>query len=484
MIVTHRRDLPLVRELGSGVDSLKSFERLRSMGGVIFLDSAMTHGELGRYSFIAADPFREFLLPARRNVTPADGEPFAELQAALQAFKTETSPDLPPFQGGAAGLFGYGLGRYLERLPSGADDPFEIPDLAVGFYDWVLAVDHVRDRAWIISQGFPEMDPSRRTQRAEERIRAVLEALDSPAAVPEPPTNSADIPPGGFRRSHALSDLPDLLSNFSRAGYLVALERAIEYIHAGDIFQVNLSQQLIHPQQMSSVELYRRLRERNPAPFAAFFEPAGRSFALASASPERFLSCDPSGRVETRPIKGTRRRRTLSEADFFVREELRESAKDRSENVMIVDLLRNDLSRVCRAGSVTVPQLFKVESFPSVHHLVSVVRAQLEPDRGPLDLLRAAFPGGSITGAPKIRAMEIIHELEPAERGAYCGSLGYIGFDGAMDTSILIRTVTCSRGWFHFPVGGGIVAASSPEREYEETLDKARGIVWALEPDA
>jgi para-aminobenzoate synthetase component I len=244
-----------------------------------------------------------------------------------------------------------------------------------------------------------------------------------------------------------------------------------------DVFQVNLSQRLLHPARASSVELYCRLRERNPAPFAGYF--ACDDWAVVSASPERFVSVR-DGEVETRPIKGTRRRRIEPEADLYTRDELRESEKDQAENVMIVDLLRNDLSRVCAPGTVRVPQLCAVETYETVQHLVSEIRGRLAPSHDVWDLLRAAFPGGSITGAPKVRAMEIIAELEPTVRGPYCGSLFYAGFDGTLDSSILIRTFTCRHGWVQCPVGGGIVAQSDPEDEYDETLHKAEGMLRAL----
>ncbi|HEX2473916.1 MAG TPA: anthranilate synthase component I family protein, partial [Lacipirellulaceae bacterium] len=236
---------------------------------------------------------------------------------------------------------------------------------------------------------------------------------------------------------------------------------------------------LLHRATSSPIDLYCRLRERNPAPFAGYLD--GGNWQIASASPERFVRID-DGHVETRPIKGTRARARRPEADLFAGDELRASDKDRAENVMIVDLLRNDLSRTCRPESVHVSQLCGLETYEYVQHLVSVVEAQLRDDATPSDLLRTSFPGGSVTGAPKIRAMEIIAEVEPTVRGAYCGSLGYIGLDGRMDTSILIRTITASRGWWQLPVGGGIVAQSNPRAEYEETWHKAAGMLRALRP--
>jgi para-aminobenzoate synthetase component 1 len=277
--------------------------------------------------------------------------------------------------------------------------------------------------------------------------------------------------------AYPLPQLPGLSSKFSRGQYLAAVCRAVEYVHAGDCFQVNLSQRLLHPTALPPLKLYRRLRERNPAPFAGYLDLG--DFAVASASPERFVRVE-GGEVETRPIKGTRPRGPTPEEDRVRAAELLHSEKDRAENVMIVDLLRNDLGRVCAYGSVRVAALCRLESYPTVHHLVSEVRGRLRPGLGPVDLLRASFPGGSVTGAPKVRAMEIIAELEPTARGPYCGCLGYVGFDGSADTNILIRTFTVGKGWVQFPVGGGIVADSRPVGEYEETLHKAEGLLRAL----
>jgi para-aminobenzoate synthetase component 1 len=268
-----------------------------------------------------------------------------------------------------------------------------------------------------------------------------------------------------------------LTSNFSREAYLRAVERIAEYIAAGDVFQANLSQRLLYPLREDPVELYARLRRCNPAPFAGYF--GGRDWVLVSASPERFIAAR-DGNVETRPIKGTRQRRSGAEADLFTRDELRESLKDQAENVMIVDLMRNDLSRVCAPGSIRVPRLCTVETYETVQHLVSEIRGRLDPRNTGWDVLRAVFPGGSITGAPKVRAMEIIAELEPTVRGPYCGSMFYLGFDGRMDSSILIRTAVCRAGWIQCSVGGGIVIGSDPQSEYEETLHKAAGMLRAL----
>jgi para-aminobenzoate synthetase component 1 len=480
---------PLVEEVPPWHDPWSACQRLAHLPGLLYLDSAAYHPDFGRYSFVTADPF--LWLEARGasvriGIPTPDGtwsfrqergDPFAILSRHLAAFTAERVPELPPFQGGAAGLFGYDLCHHVERLPRPRHDEFGVPDLAVGFYDWVLAYDQA-GLAWLISTGLPEPRPRQRVRRAQARLRQIQELLrteERPASrvgVSLPPLRRGDLAPAYPMPGHA-----DLLSNFDRNGYLRAVQRAIDYIHAGDCFQVNLSQRLLAPARLPPLELYGRLWERNPAPFAGYFDLG--DFVIASASPERFLKVT-GGEVETRPIKGTRPRGATPEEDEANRRELLASPKDRAENVMIVDLLRNDLGRVCSYGSVRVEAVCRLETYRYVHHLVSEVRGRLRLGLGPVELLRAAFPGGSVTGAPKVRAMEIIAELEPTSRGPYCGCLGYIGFDGSMDTNLLIRTFTIGRGWVQFPVGGGIVADSTPEAEYAETLHKAEGLLRAL----
>jgi para-aminobenzoate synthetase component 1 len=454
-------------------------QQLVSLPRLVFFDSALQHPSLGRYSFVAADPF--VWLCARGNQTTASDEarprqpadPFAALAEYLQRFALARLPGLPPFQGGAAGLFGYDLCHHIEELPRPRCDEFQVPDLAIGLYDWVIAFDHLQNRAWIISTGLPETGRYRRLH-ARNRWAEIKRRLGS--SQPRVEWKSAP------RIEMLCSQQPapkfqQLTSNFNRDQYLDTIRRAIEYIRAGDCFQVNIAQRLLFPAERSPWELYSRLRDRNPATFGGYFDLG--DFIIASASPERFLRLS-EGEVETRPIKGTQPRGKNPSEDQARLRELLNSAKDRAENIMIVDLLRNDLGRVCRYGSVRVAGVCRPESYEYVHHLVSEVRGRLRQGLGPIDLLRAAFPGGSVTGAPKIRAMEIIAELEPTARGPYCGSLGYIGFDGSMDTNILIRTFTAGRGWIQFPVGGGIVADSVPEREYEETWHKAEGLLRAL----
>lgn len=466
---------PLVEELATVPNVMAALTAMADQPGVLLLESVLHREPLGRYSFLTADPFAWFDLPQ----TQYGADPFAAIRETMDRFRAETLPDLPPFQGGAAGLLGYELGRTWESWPRADCDEFQFPDMAVGLYDWVLAWDHAAGRAWIISHGFPETDAARCRIRAARRTEFVRNRLKTAMA------GRIEMPTGGIHARRAKIGIPQwpapgpegLTSDFSRDDYLKAVERTIAYIHAGDIFQANVSQRLLASLRERPLELYRRLRGCNPAPFAGYFQ--HDDWAVASASPERFLSVR-DRLVTTRPIKGTRQRRNGPEADLLTRDELRESIKDRAENVMIVDLLRNDLSRVCAPGSIDVPQLCTVETYETVQHLVSEIRGTLRSDCDAWDLLSAVFPGGSITGAPKVRAMQIISELEPTVRGPYCGSLFYNGFNGRFDSSILIRTFLCRHGWIQCPVGGGIVAQSDPADEYEETLHKAEGMLRAL----
>ena len=466
----------IVAELIPPPDPEAAFARFAAREHCVFFDSARRDPLLGRYSFLAAEPF-EFL---RCEVSDADA--LGRLSRLLDQFTSETLPHLPPFQGGAAGLLSYDLGRQFEKIPSPRIDEFGTPALAVGLYDVVLAWDHATNRAWLISQGFPENDPAARQARAEQRLQHFQELLQSPTppkAAPSSNSSTTVLPRESLAPLFPVEGWPGLTSNLSPEDYLGTVRRGVEYVYAGDIFQVNLAQRLLYPAVDDARSLYVRLRQRNPATFAGYFDLGDQQ--IVSASPERFLSVY-DRRIEARPIKGTRRRTRRPEADLYAGDDLVQSEKDRAENVMIVDLLRNDLSQVCIDDSVRVTQLCRLEIYEFVQHLVSAVQGTLRPDLGPLDAVRAAFPGGSITGAPKIRAMEIIAVLEPTARGAYCGSLAYFGFDGAMDASILIRTVTAARGWWQLPVGGGITAQSDPVREYEETWHKAEGMLRALEP--
>jgi len=491
---------PLVEELVPAPDPATCCERLAGLPRRLFLDSALRDRRLGRYSYVTADPFEV----VRSEGRPVD--PLAKVRNILAPFASQSLPGLPPFQGGAAGYVAYDWGLELERLPAPEHDDLGLDNVVLGIYDWVLAWDHVESKAWLISTGIPETDDAARTRRASERAAGVRARLTQEPAKAGPHKITAgphEIKPGphdlreswgpasagwGARSGVAAPSYPlddgwwdrrlALRSSFTRDGYLKAVERVREYIFAGDIFQANLSQRFEARLTEPAWTLYRRLRERNPAPFAAFLDFG--NVAVLSASPERFLRVDAAGQVETRPIKGTRPRGVGPEHDAALGQALVESPKDRAENLMIVDLMRNDLSRVCAPGSVRVAELFALEQYATVHHLVSTVVGQLAPGADALDLLRAAFPGGSITGAPKLRAMEIIAELEPSRRGVYCGSIGYWSVTGELDTSIAIRTAVARNGRVYFNAGGGVVADSDPADEYRETLHKARGLIDAL----
>jgi len=484
---------PLVEELIPAPDPVELCARFRGLPYLLFLDSARDHTRLGRYSFLSADPAlvvhgkaaHAFALDTRTGAdTPLDSHALAGVRDLLAPHLCDPIDGLPPFQGGAAGYLAYDWGAVLERLPSPRYDDLAIPDVVFPIYDWVIAWDHLERRAWIISTGLPASG-AEKSQRCEERLALVRTRMLSRLLSTETfePPGPASLRHVEHAPSYPVSDTEtpvglDLRSSFTHRGYLDVLTRVREYIIAGDIFQANLSQRFEAPLTESPFALYRRLRELNPAPFAAFLEFG--DVTVASASPERFLRLDTARQVEARPIKGTRPRGVYPAHDAALGRALQESTKDRAENLMIVDLMRNDLSRVSLPGSVRVPELFALERYATVHHLVSTVTGTLEPGRDAVDLLCATFPGGSITGAPKVRAMEIIAELEPSRRGVYCGSIGYVSVTGVMDTSIVIRTYQAVDGRIYFSAGGGIVADSDPEQEYRETFDKARALIRAL----
>jgi para-aminobenzoate synthetase component 1 len=463
---------PLVEEIYT-TDPLKLFHYFASSPGAIFFDSSKQIADLGRYSFIGLSPFLsmrskngQIILSGEQYKIIENACPFAELQKHLARFSLKTLPGLPPFQTGAAGLFSYDLVHHLEKIPPFKTDDMQFVDMAIGFYDLVIAFDNLFNKAYIFSSGYPELELSAREQRAKTRLDWLLNEIAKINTSPEP--NQIPI------------RAQDIQSNFSKTAYLQAVEKTRDYILAGDLFEGTVSQRFkaILPDTLTPYDLYLRLRQVNQAPFSGYFNIDNQQI-IASASPERFLKLH-NHKVETRPIKGTRPRSQNPIEDKKLIAELQSSEKDQAENVMIVDLMRNDLSRVCLDHTVTVPQLCKVETYPTVHHLVSVVQGTLQPDLGPVDLLRATFPGGSITGAPKIRAMEIIAEVEPTSRGPYTGSLGYISFDGNLDSSILIRSFCIQNNQVTFQVGGAIVLDSNPLQEYEETHVKAKGLMRAL----
>lgn len=461
---------PLVEELSPAPSPAEVLQAFADLPNVILFESARPAERLGRYSYLSALPVSSVVRP--QPDYGAGHQTLEQARALLSHFDVDPIPDLPPFQGGVAGFLGYEFGQCFERVPQPASDAFQLPSAWFGLYEWVIAWDHEQDRAWLIVHCLANDTPQSRRDVAAQMTETLLRRLSEsvPAGRTEQPTSARLALP----KQYAIPGRNGVTSDFSPDGYQQSVQKVIDYIHAGDIFQANLSQQLVTEFGGTACELYRRLRECNPAPFAGYL--AHDDWAIVSASPERFLRVE-DGKVETRPIKGTRQRRSIPEADLFSRDELRESEKDIAENVMIVDLLRNDISRACEPGSISVPQLCVVESYETVQHLVSEIRGTLAEQEDVWSLLAASFPGGSITGAPKVRAMEIIAELEPTVRGPYCGSLFYAGFNGTFDSSILIRTFVLRHGMVQCKAGGGIVAQSDPLAEYEETLHKAEGML-------
>ena len=470
---------PLVEEIDAP-SALEAFSLIRGRPHSFFLDSGMGRERLGRYSFIGSDPFlvlksygRDVCLVEGCNETRVSADPFDVLREVLSRHALDPGPAPIPFTGGAVGYLGYDLCHFVERLPQTAADDLGLPELYLAFYDGVIGFDHLEGRCYVAASGLPCEEEERRLRRARERLDELKDIVErAPRQGEERPMEH-----GQPAATPVSSVVPQ--SNFTHEGYVRAVAAAREYICAGDIFQVNLSQRFQAPLDVAPFELYRRLRAINPAPFASYLNLDG--VTIVSASPERFLRTS-GDLVETRPIKGTRPRGRTPAQDQALAWELAHSVKDRAENVMIVDLERNDLGRVCRYGTVRVSELCALERYATVFHLTSTVEGRLRHDRDRVDLLKATFPGGSITGAPKVRAMEIIDELEPTRRGVYTGSIGYAGFDGEMDLNIVIRTFVVAGGKAYFQVGGGIVYDSDPEAEYVETLDKARALVESLGP--
>jgi len=465
---------PIIEEISTTLIPADSFELLRDKPSSFFLDSGMDPQKLGRYSFMGSDPFlvmrsrgKEISLLSPEGQKVVLGNPFDVLGELLQEYRLDGNPTTLPFIGGAVGYLSYDLGHFIEKLPSTAVDDLQLPECYLAFYDAVIVFDHLEGRAYVAATGFPEKGGSRKA-RAEARLEDLRRTLADAPRRDDHDYASFDQPVGGP---------VGLRSNFSHEGYVEAVETAREYIGAGDIFQVNLSQRFEADMPLPPYELYRRLRRINPAPFASYLN--FDDVTVVSASPERFLRVR-NDLVETRPVKGTRPRGKDPTSDEALAQELVRSIKDRAEHVMIVDLERNDLGRVCRYGTVRVSELMALEKYATVFHLTSTVEGRLQRGKGVVDLLKATFPGGSITGAPKVRAMEIIDELEPTRRSVYTGSIGYLGFDGGLDLNIVIRTILVREGRAYFQVGGAVVYDSDPEGEYVETLDKAKALIHAL----
>ncbi|MGZ8227749.1 MAG: aminodeoxychorismate synthase component I [Methylococcaceae bacterium] len=448
-------------------DSAAIFSPIADNPWAVFLDSGYPHCNQGRYDIIAAEPVCTLVTHGETTEITRNGatikstvDPFDLVKQHLLAWSgssllgagdmAKSFADLP-FNGGAIGYFSYDLARRIEKLPVIAEDGEHIPDMAVGIYEWALVVDHQQQKSYLTDFG-----------DAQKRQALVAQFSQLP-----PPQNHADF-----------KILSDITSNMDRNFYEQAFNRIKHYLKEGDCYQVNLTQRFVASCEGDPWLAYVTLRELNAAPFSCYLNLP--NVQVLSSSPECFLKLT-DGVVETRPIKGTRPRKPGYSEDQQQIEQLESSEKDRAENLMIVDLLRNDIGKTCKEGSVKVPDLFAVESYTTVHHLVSTITGVLADNKHAMDLLKSCFPGGSITGAPKIRAMEVIEELEPNRRGVYCGAIGYIGFDGNMDTNIAIRTLVHSNHSIRFWAGGGIVNDSKVEDEYQECFDKASAMLDLLQ---
>lgn len=503
-----RSQVPLAQRMPSGFSLVEAFTQLCDSPGCLWLDSSSPTRHLdpgspplGRYSFLTANPIQTI------QVDLEDENPWPKLHELYDSLPDNFAPELPPFQGGIAGLWGYESAAWLEKVNSPPADLLSIPALSVGLYDWTLATDHSEQTTWLICQGEFHPDWNRRCELAEKRLEQVLSIL-----APVMPTEFSELPDdqpidrltnkilAKVSRDRSQEDLErvtkdeekataiatphqhptragDIRSNFADGEFTKSVQEIIDLICKGETFQVNLAQRLTVEANCSTPELYLRLRKVNAAPFSVYYHQ--QDFQIASSSPEGFLQV--RGRhVETRPIKGTVPRVGEQNVDRELAEHLIASEKDRAENIMIVDLLRNDLSKACEDDSVVVTKLCGLEIYEHVQHLVSVVQGTLRKDTSASKLLEVCFPGGSVTGAPKIEAMKTIARLEPNRRGAYCGSIGYLGLGSQADFNILIRTVTASAGHWQFPVGGGITARSEPEAEEAETWAKAEGMMRAV----
>ncbi len=446
-------------------DSLiELFTPLSSMPFAMLLDSAAQNHINSRYDILVAQPLVTLEAKGRRcTVTTPDGsdelnaDPFELLKTLQQQYlgPCQNTEQPLPFTGGALGYIGYDAGRVIEQLPQSANDDIKLPDICFGLYPWALVLDKQLRELWYVdcrgdvATRWPQQQAWLQTQQQNYLQQQQQKFLLSSA----------------------------WQANMDKTQYQQKFEQIQAYLKSGDCYQINLAQRFSARYQGDEWQAYLKLRASNAAPFSAFIRLA--KGAVLSISPERFIALD-NGQVETKPIKGTKPRFADVTLDAQSASALQQSAKDRAENVMIVDLLRNDLGKVCKPGSVKVPSLFAIESFPAVHHLVSTVTGELNPYLGGVDLVKAAFPGGSITGAPKIRAMEIIEELEPCRRSVYCGSIVYFSQHGRMDSNIAIRTLLCVEGQIYCWAGGGIVADSTFESEYQETFDKVARILPVL----
>ena len=478
------RFVPVYRRLfADSLTPLSAFARLDAGEAACLFESVVGGERVGRYSFLAADPFMR--LEARgstvRVLGPAgveelqSADPLAELERRMSAYRPVRLPELPPFTSGVVGYAAYDAVRYVERLPHPPPDDLGLPDLSFAFYDRMVVFDNVTKAIDVVVLARIDADAPAAVDRAWadacRRIDETIERLAEPSGWPPP----ADIGP---RREPACLHDGSARSAFGREAFLEAVATSIEYVRAGDIFQVVLSRRLDLPFAAPPLELYRTLRVVNPSPFMFYLRTP--SCTLVGSSPEIMVRCV-DGTVTVRPLAGTRRRGGTPDEDRALAEDLLADPKERAEHVMLIDLGRNDVGRVATIGSVALSDVMSIERYSHVMHLTSNVTGRLADGLTAFDALRACLPAGTVSGAPKIRAMEIIDELEPVRRGPYAGAVGYIDFSGAMDTCIALRTIVVTGGRANVQSGAGIVADSIPENEFEETVNKAKGMLVAIE---
>lgn len=497
--------VPVSREYPADMETpVTIFSKLSGAGPRFLLESVEGGERLARYSFIGLEPLLVYThrgkrgrvrRPAAENlpgIDGIDGDPFDLIEQLMRYFRGPALPGLPRFYGGAVGYFGYDLVRHLERLPVAAKDDLGLPDCSIVFSGTLLVLDHVRHTLRVVINTLPGDEPTSAYRRATERIEEIYaglagrEAGETAAyegvAATGLPVACGEATAGG--KLACGQDEPYLSpgdsavsANLSREQFMDLVRRAKEYIRKGDILQVVLSQRLQAPYAGHPFQAYRRLRRINPSPYMYYLELG--EVVVAGASPEMMVRVE-GDEAETRPIAGTRPRGRDAAEDGALAAELLADAKERAEHVMLVDLGRNDLGRVCVPGSVEVPQFMTVEKYSHVMHLVSAVKGKLSSGRPAFDALKACFPAGTVSGAPKVRAMEIIEQLEPLCRGPYAGAVGYLGYNGNLDTAITIRTIVFHSGYAYVQAGAGIVADSDPAREYGETMNKARALLQTL----
>lgn len=469
--------IPVYRRLLSDtLTPVTAFHRLDEGGSACLFESVIGGEKVGRYSFLAAGPYLQFLarghevtiVRGSEKTTSTVSDPLERLRAELYQVKAAHFPELPPFTGGAVGYAGYDVVRYVEDLRHPPENDRRLPDMAFGFYDRMVVFDHVSKTMFVIAMAHVR---DQEAEQAYQRARARVDSMVARLSAPKDLLQCSDID-----RSREVS-LP-CQANFEQQEFEEAVRKCVEYIRAGDIFQVVISQRLQLEIKASPFEIYRTLRIVNPSPFMFFLRSPG--VTLVGSSPE--IMCRVvNGKVTVRPLAGTRKRGRDDQEDRQLAAELLADPKERAEHVMLVDLGRNDVGRVARYGTVELSDVMEIERYSHVMHITSNVNGTLRDGRDAFDALRACLPAGTVSGAPKVRAMEIIDELEPHRRGPYAGAVGYIDYSGNMDTCIALRTIVIQGNQAYVQAGAGIVADSVPRHEYQETLNKARGLLNAIE---